>query len=664
MLTPLCLGALLLAAPPAPSAAAAGDLYPQRSTAPIIVIHPPEGLSMGPAEGEFILGSVSDPKAPFLINETTVAVHPNGAFLAWLPVHPGSFTFLCTLNLAGGATTFARTISVAASAQPLPPKPLSVDADSLWPQAETVLRPGDTIPFRMRASPGGQARCRLGGGHWAELRETSPGVYEGLQAVPFGAEAAPEPAECHIKNGWASERAASRGRAALTSAPPLVGVVKNQAVLRTAPGAGYMAYPPPGTRLAVTGRQGAELRVSLSPSLEGWIDAKDVELQPAGPPLPRTAAESIHTSATDRGASVRIGLGDRIPFTVTAGDEGLTLRLYNTVGRTNWMVYDPADSFVREVRWRQEGTGVVAVLIRLDPAETLWGWQAAFEGSALRLDLRRAPTLAPAPASPLKGVAVVLDPGHMPSAAGATGPLGTREMDANFAIAKAAAALLARRGALPVMTRAANDQEVGLAERPRQAVERRGDVFVSIHNNAVGDGVNPFASPRGFSVFYHHPQSLSLADRLYRAYEKRVPLPGEGLRYGNLLVARLTAMPAVLVESAYMILPDQEEKLNDPAFRERLAEAIADGLESFLADERARQAAAKRTTPKKKTPPQAPAVIPSPKKVPAGSRPAKPPRKAAPAKAAPSEAAPLPPEDPGRDAALDEILSEAPGPKP
>jgi N-acetylmuramoyl-L-alanine amidase len=644
------LGALLLVAL-LPSARAAGDLYPQRSTAPIIVIHPPEGLSVPPAEGGFIFGSVSDPKAPFLINETTVAVHPNGAFLAWLPVHPGSFTFLCSLGLKSGTTTFARTILVPPPPRPLPGKPLAVDSDSLWPRSETLLRPGDWLPFRMRASAGGQARCRLGKGLWTDLNETSPGLYEGLQAVLPGAEAAPAPAECEVKNGWSSQRAVSRGQAALTSRPPLVGVVKNQAVLRTAPGAGYMAYPPPGTRLAVTGRQGSELRASLSPSLEGWIDAKDVELQPAGTPLPRAETGAIHASAADRGATVRIGLSDKVPFTVTVVEGGLTVRLYNTAGRTNWMVYDPGDSFVRELRWRQEGTDVAAVLIRLDPAETLWGWQAAFEGAALRLDLRRAPALARAPASPLKGVVVVLDPGHMPSAAGATGPLGTREMDANFAIAKAAAALLSRRGALPVMTRAANDQEVGLAERPRQAVERRGDVFVSIHNNAVGDGVNPFASPRGFSVFYHHPQSLSLADRMYRAYEKRVPLPGEGLRYGNLLVARLTAMPAILIENAYMIFPSQEENLNDPAFRERLAEAIADGLESFLAEERARQAAARKGAPSLEG-----RRSPSP-----GGTMAKP-AKAKPAK--PAKPPPPPPAPPAHDAALDELLSEPAEPKP
>ncbi|MDD5627903.1 MAG: N-acetylmuramoyl-L-alanine amidase, partial [Elusimicrobia bacterium] len=170
-----------------------------------------------------------------------------------------------------------------------------------------------------------------------------------------------------------------------------------------------------------------------------------------------------------------------------------------------------------------------------------------------------------------------------------SGPRGTREMDANFAIAQAAAAALAKRGALPVLTRAGNEDEVGLAERPRLAVERKGDVFVSIHNNALPDGENPFARPRGFSVFYYHPHSLALAGAMYRSFEERWSLPGEELRYGNLLVARLSAMPAILLETAYMIVPSQEELLSNPAARGRLAEALTAGLESFLSAERAKQ---------------------------------------------------------------------------
>jgi N-acetylmuramoyl-L-alanine amidase len=220
------------------------------------------------------------------------------------------------------------------------------------------------------------------------------------------------------------------------------------------------------------------------------------------------------------------------------------------------------------------------VTILLKPGETLWGWWPSYDGGSLRLELRRTPPISAY--RPLAGIKVMLDPGHMPSATGATGPLGTREMDANYAIALAAKARLERAGADVMMTRADPLHEVSLVDRPRLAVERGADLFVSLHNNALPDGENPFGKPRGFSVFYYHPQSLELGRAVHQAYRGRIKLADEGLRWGNLLVARQSAMPAILVENAHMILPDQEALLNEPAFRDELARALVEGLEKFL----------------------------------------------------------------------------------
>ncbi|HAM36915.1 MAG TPA: hypothetical protein DEB40_06760 [Elusimicrobia bacterium] len=605
---------------------AADILHPQRSTAPIIVMWPPEGLTMPLSDGEFVFGSVSDPSAPLTINGTTIAVHSNGAFLAWLPVSSGTFSFNFDLNLKDSPASFVRRIFVAAPPPPLPEKPLAVDPESIWPKADMELRSGDSLTFRMRASPGRKAQCRLGKKAWQDMRESSPGIYEALQTVIPGDDSPPAEIACRVKSGWSSAQAFSRGRVALSSGPPPVAIVKSGAVLRTGPGNGYMAFPPAGVRLVTAGRAGNEFKVSLSASLEGWIDAKDVELLPPGTPAPRAVAGAVNVTSAGPASVVRVSLSEKVAFAVDDSQEPGTviLRLFNCVGHINWIVYDSAEKFAQEVRWRQEATGAVVLAIRLNADATLWGWQATYEGNSLKLELRSAPALAEPPASALAGRAIIVDPGHSPSSAptDAAGPLGTREMDANFAIAKAVEALLLKKGAAPVLTRPANDVEISLPERTRLAVEKGGELFVSVHNNALPDGSNPFAKPRGFSVFYYHPQSLALARHIYRSFEKRVPFPGEDVRYGNLAVARLSAMPAVLVESLYMMFPAHEEKLNDPAFRSVLAEAIVAGLESFLDAERDRQNKAKAAAQTGKPP------APELSKAPAAARLAKPSRKA------------------------------------
>ena len=155
-------------------------------------------------------------------------------------------------------------------------------------------------------------------------------------------------------------------------------------------------------------------------------------------------------------------------------------------------------------------------------------------------------------------------------------------MDANYAIAMAAKTKLEKEGAIVLVTRNDALHEVGLLDRPKQAIDRGADLFVSLHNNAMGDGENPFGKPRGFTVFYYHPQSLELGRAMHAAYLSHIKLADEGLRWGNLLVARQSAMPAILVENAYMIIPDQEAMLNDAAFRDELGKALVKGLKNFL----------------------------------------------------------------------------------
>ena len=164
---------------------------------------------------------------------------------------------------------------------------------------------------------------------------------------------------------------------------------------------------------------------------------------------------------------------------------------------------------------------------------------------------------------------------------GAVGPRETYEVNINMALALRLQEKLSALGAQVKLTRN-GEENVDLADRPKVAQALGGDLFISIHNNAIGDGEDPAAQPRGFSVYHYQRHSRALAAALHRAYLKNIDLPDEGLRYGDYLVARMTWMPAALVENAYMILPRQEELLNTPSFQERLADTMAEGVLEFF----------------------------------------------------------------------------------
>jgi N-acetylmuramoyl-L-alanine amidase len=182
------------------------------------------------------------------------------------------------------------------------------------------------------------------------------------------------------------------------------------------------------------------------------------------------------------------------------------------------------------------------------------------------------------PAHPLAGRTIAVDPGHPPE--GATGPTGLREADVNLAIALELKALLEREGARVVMTRTA-DTALGLYERTAIAERANAEILVSIHQNALPDGVNPFVN-NGTSTYYFQPHAARLAMLTQQALVGELGLPDLGAARGNFALARPTWMPAILTEGAFLMLPAQESALRTPSFQEAYARGIALGIQAFL----------------------------------------------------------------------------------
>jgi hypothetical protein len=110
-------------------------------------------------------------------------------------------------------------------------------------------------------------------------------------------------------------------------------------------------------------------------------------------------------------------------------------------------------------------------------------------------------------------------------------------------------------------------------------------LFVSVHFNAFPDGVNPFVN-HGTVMLFYWDHSLDFARHLQREILAELGLPDRGVRFQDLAIARTSWMPAVLTESMYMMLPEQEAALRDPAVQQRIAAAHFRAMASFLTGER------------------------------------------------------------------------------
>lgn len=179
----------------------------------------------------------------------------------------------------------------------------------------------------------------------------------------------------------------------------------------------------------------------------------------------------------------------------------------------------------------------------------------------------------------LLGKVIAIDPGHGGAAPGAVGPSGLLEKTVNLDIALRLNRILIEAGAHTVMTRM-DDSYVFIPDRAEIANSNSADIFVSIHANSAK---KDYAS--GTETFYYSGrlQSKALAESVQFSLLSGIGLENRRAKPGDYLVLRLTTMPSVLVEVAFMSNEREERLLADVNFRQTAAEAIFQGIVEFFA---------------------------------------------------------------------------------
>jgi len=178
---------------------------------------------------------------------------------------------------------------------------------------------------------------------------------------------------------------------------------------------------------------------------------------------------------------------------------------------------------------------------------------------------------------------IAIDPGHGGSDPGSVrGNL--QEKTVTLDVAKRVRDILIERGWQVVMTRT-DDRDVfapnasasdELQARDNVANSRGARLFVSIHVNAY---VN--AGPHGATTYYYKPGDLALARALDRRIASELSIADDGLVKDKLWVINHAAMPAALVETAYISNPDDLALLQSASWRQKMAQAIADGIVDY-----------------------------------------------------------------------------------
>ena len=187
---------------------------------------------------------------------------------------------------------------------------------------------------------------------------------------------------------------------------------------------------------------------------------------------------------------------------------------------------------------------------------------------------------------------VVVDPGHGGKDPGMTGADGLEEKGINLEISLKLRDILEKQGFNVVLTR---DTDRGLYDedasgKKLQDLQRRTELIrkaeplltVSIHQNSYSD-----PDVKGPQVFYFQgsDEGKSLAEAVQKSLNEKLEIADPRSVKGNSSYYLLKKSPSVTViaECGFLTNPSEAEKLQDEAYQYKVAEALAEGIEAYLA---------------------------------------------------------------------------------
>lgn len=221
-------------------------------------------------------------------------------------------------------------------------------------------------------------------------------------------------------------------------------------------------------------------------------------------------------------------------------------------------------------------------------------------------------------------VVIAIDAGHGGNDSGAQGPNGTQEKRVVFAIAKKLAQMINKQPGMRAVMVRKGDYYIGLRKRMEIAREAKADLFVSIHADAIKD-----ASVKGASVYTlsntgasseaarwladsenaadliggvslddkddvlasvlldlsqsaTKEASRSVAAKILKSFNAIGRLHKNEVQKAGFMVLKSPDIPSILVETAFISNPTEENELRNSVHQEKVAGAVFKGIASYF----------------------------------------------------------------------------------
>ena len=303
--------------------------------------------------------------------------------------------------------------------------------------------------------------------------------------------------------------------------------------------------------LRVDGEMYNLYRVKLTDEIFAWVNKNSVYEKPNEETIEPATILAQYTDQSKNSYFYKFNLDKRIPYYVEEGKQ-LTLHLFNTDGKET----------------------VLPLKANYSPM----GYDAYYRNNYLIFEVKKKLKLYKF--KPLKDITIVIDAGHGGTERGAISCLGDKEKDINLKIAKYLYAELLKKGADVYMTRT-KDEFMSLNDRVAFSHDKKADIFISIHANSLPDGKDPSTS-RGASIYYYYDEAKPLAESILNNMTDKLKINNDGIYQRSFAVVRNSRALSVLVETGYVINPEDNVLLNNKHFQKNCAKAISKGVLEYL----------------------------------------------------------------------------------
>ena len=193
---------------------------------------------------------------------------------------------------------------------------------------------------------------------------------------------------------------------------------------------------------------------------------------------------------------------------------------------------------------------------------------------------------------------IFLDPGHGGKDPGAQ-YLGLKEKDLNLQVSMQLKIKLESLGYKVIMSRSSDIDVDFITERSRMSNETNADMFISIHFNATGHGLD--SGEDGIQTYMYQPTgnipsiinkkwhdnptrlkySYKLGSYIHQSVLTTTHAKDAGLLAKSFAVLRESNKPAVLLELGYMDDSKESQKIRTKEYQQKLVDGITQGIQQY-----------------------------------------------------------------------------------